>query len=77
MIRLVGSNPTLIAKFKIMFIGYYIICLIYCFARSAKKWEEQDLGANSMEFMMIMTIGWILAPIDFSIISYKHYHTKK
>jgi hypothetical protein len=59
-----------------MFIAYYIICLVYCFVRSLKKWQYQDLGANSMEFMMIVTIGWVLAPIDFGIIWYKHYHSK-
>jgi len=56
---------------------YYIISTLYCFARSLKKWQEQDLGANSMELMMILVIGWILAPIDFGIIWYKHYHGRK
>ena len=60
-----------------MFLTYYIICMTYCFALSLKKWKEQDLGANSMELIMVLAIGWILAPIDFGIIWYKHYHQSK
>jgi len=30
-----------------------------------------------MELLMVLCIGWILGPIDFAIISYKHLHAKK
>ena len=60
-----------------MFLSYYFICMLYCIARSYKKWNEQDLGANSMELVMILAIGWILAPIDFALIQYRYYHNRK
>lgn len=56
---------------------YYLVSTFYCIARSYKKWAEQDLGANSMELIMILVIGWILAPIDFALIQYRYYHNKK
>lgn len=55
---------------------YYIICVAYCFARSYKTWIAQDLGANSMELMMVIAIGWVLAPIDFGIIWFKRYYQR-
>ena len=56
---------------------YYFACMFYCIARSYKKWLLQDLGANTMELIMILTIGWILAPIDFGIVWLKHFHAKR
>ena len=60
-----------------MIYWYYFVCAFYCIARSYKKWLTQDMGANTMELIMVLTIGWILAPIDFGIVWFKHFHTKK
>jgi len=57
---------------------YYFACTFYCIARLYKKWNEQDdMGGNAMELLMVLCIGWILGPIDFAIVSYKHLHIKK
>lgn len=56
---------------------YYIACVIYATARSLKKWKNDDMGASSLDMLMILTIGWILSPIDFGIVWYKHYHSNK
>jgi len=57
---------------------YYFACTLYCIVRLYKKWDEgYDMGGNAMELLMVLCIGWILGPIDFAIVSYKHLHTKK
>ena len=60
-----------------LYLMYYFACVFYAITRSYKKWLQQDLGANTMELIMILTIGFILAPIDFGIVWYKHFHGKK
>ena len=57
---------------------YYFICTIYCIVRLYKKWDEQDdMGGNAMELLMVLCIGWVLGPIDFAIIAYKRLHIGK
>jgi hypothetical protein len=57
---------------------YYFACVVYCIVRLYKKWSEQnDIGLNSMELLMVLCIGWVLGPVDFAIISYKHLHRQK
>jgi len=57
---------------------YYFVCTFYCIVRLYKKWNEQfDIGGNAMELLMVLCIGWILGPVDFAIISYKRFHTKR
>jgi len=57
---------------------YYFACVFYCIARLYKKWAEQDeTGSNAMELLMVLCIGWVLGPVDFAIVSYKHLHQQK
>ena len=55
-----------------MFIGYYIICVIYCFYQLFSKYSQRYDGsvtANSPELdtIMVMVMAWVLAPIDISL----------
>ena len=55
-----------------MFIGYYIICVVYCFYQLFSKYSQRYDGsvtANSPELdtIMVMVMAWVLAPIDISL----------
>ena len=55
-----------------MFIGYYIICVIYCFYQLFKNYSKRYDGsvtAQSAELdtIMVIVMAWVLAPIDVSL----------
>jgi len=64
-----GSIPALITKLLIMFIGYYIICVIYCFYQLNKRYRKSGVNYNSPELdaIMVVVMAWVLAPIDVSL----------
>jgi hypothetical protein len=64
-----GSSPVLTTKLLIMFIGYYIICVIYCFYQLNKRYRKSGVNYNSPELdaIMVVVMAWVLAPIDVSL----------
>jgi hypothetical protein len=55
-----------------MFIGYYVICVVYCFYQLFSKYKQRYDGSvtsNSaeMDTIMVMIMAWVLAPIDISL----------
>jgi hypothetical protein len=55
-----------------MFIGYYVICIVYCFYQLFSKYKQRYDGSvtsNSaeMDTIMVMIMAWVLAPIDISL----------
>jgi uncharacterized membrane protein (DUF485 family) len=65
-----GSSPALITKLLIMFIGYYIICVIYCFYQLNKKYKTRGVGygiSPEMDAIMVLVMAWVLAPVDVSL----------
>jgi hypothetical protein len=58
-----------------MFIGYYIICVIYCFYQLNKRYRKSGVNYNSPELdaIMVVVMAWILAPVDVSLTWIKWY----
>ena len=58
-----------------MFIGYYIICIIYCFYQLNKRYKKSGVEYNSPELdaIMVVVMAWVLAPIDVSLTWIKLY----
>ena len=53
-----------------MLLGYYIICIIYCFYQLNKKYKTRgvDYGISpEMDAIMVLIMAWVLAPVDVSI----------
>jgi hypothetical protein len=53
-----------------MLVGYYIICVIYCFYQLSKKYKTRgiDMGTSpEMDSIMVLIMAWVLAPVDVSI----------
>jgi hypothetical protein len=55
-----------------MIIGYYVICVVYCFYQLFSKYKQRydgSLTSNSAELdtIMVMVMAWVLAPIDISL----------
>ena len=53
-----------------MLLGYYIICIIYCFYQLNKKYKTRgiDFGTSpEMDAIMVLVMAWVLAPVDVSI----------
>jgi len=55
-----------------MLVGYYVICVVYCFYQLFSKYKQRYDGsvtANSPELdtIMVMIMAWVLAPIDISL----------
>ena len=53
-----------------MLLGYYIICIIYCFYQLNKKYKTRgiDIGTSpEMDSIMVLIMAWVLAPVDVSI----------
>lgn len=55
-----------------MFIGYYVICVFYCFYQLFSKYKQRYDGSvtsNSAELdtIMVIVMAWVLAPIDISL----------
>jgi len=52
-----------------MFLGYYTICVIYCFYQLFTKYQERYnegmVGLSpGLDSIMVLMIAWVLAPID-------------
>jgi len=55
-----------------MFIGYYIICVIYCFYQLFKNLNKRYDGSVTsqspeLDTIMVIVMAWILAPIDVAL----------
>jgi hypothetical protein len=51
-------------------VGYYVICLIYCFYQLNVKYKTRgiDYGTSpEMDAVMVLVMAWVLAPVDVSI----------
>lgn len=52
------------------FIGYYVICIVYCFYQLNKAYNLRglDYGVSpELDGIMVLIMAWILAPVDVSI----------
>ena len=52
-----------------MLLGYYIICIIYCFYQLNKKYKQRgvDYTSPEMDAIMVLIMAWVLAPVDVSL----------
>ena len=55
-----------------MLLGYYLICVVYCFYQLFSKYKQRYDGSvtsNSPELdtIMVIVMAWVLAPIDISL----------
>jgi hypothetical protein len=53
-----------------MLVGYYVICVIYCFYQLGKKYKTRgiEMGTSpEMDSIMVLIMAWVLAPVDVSI----------
>ena len=55
-----------------MLIGYYIICVIYCFYQLFKNLNKRYDGSVTsqspeLDTIMVIVMAWILAPIDVAL----------
>ena len=53
-----------------LIIGYYVICVIYCFYQLNKKYKTRgvDYGTSpELDSIMVLVMAWVLAPVDASI----------
>ena len=53
-----------------MLVSYYVFCVIYCFYQLNKKYKVRGIGygvSPEMDAIMVLIMGWILAPVDVSI----------
>jgi hypothetical protein len=52
-----------------MLLGYYIICIIYCFYQLNKRYKKSGIEYNSPELdaIMVLVMAWVLAPVDVSV----------
>jgi hypothetical protein len=56
-------------KLYYMLLGYYIICIIYCFYQLNKKYKQRgiDYASPEMDAIMVLIMAWVLAPVDVSL----------
>lgn len=53
-----------------MLLGYYLICIIYCFYQVNRKYSKRgvEIGTSpELDSLMILVMAWVLAPIDVSL----------
>jgi len=52
-----------------MLIGYYIICIIYCFYQLNKRYKKlgTEYGSPELDAIMVVVMAWVLAPVDVSL----------
>jgi hypothetical protein len=55
-----------------MLVGYYVICVIYCFYQLFKnlnkRYDNSPLGGSpELDTIMVLVMAWILAPVDVSL----------
>jgi hypothetical protein len=58
-----------------MLIGYYIICIIYCFYQLNKRYKKSGIeyGSPELDAIMVVVMAWVLAPVDVSLTWIKWY----
>jgi len=58
-----------------MLLGYYFICIIYCFYQLNKRYRKTGIEYNSPELdaIMVVVMAWVLAPVDVSLTWIKWY----
>lgn len=52
------------------FVGYYVICVVYCFYQLNRKYSNRgvDYGTSpELDSIMVLVMAGILAPVDVSI----------
>jgi hypothetical protein len=55
-----------------IFIGYYLVCVVYCFYQLFKNLNQRytdDPSGSSPELdtIMVIMMAWVLAPVDVSL----------
>jgi len=55
-----------------MIIGYYVICVIYCFYQLfknlSKRYSNDPTGGSpELDVIMVIVMAWVLAPVDISL----------
>ena len=55
-----------------MLVGYYVICVVYCFYQLFSKYSQRYDGSVTaqspeLDTIMVMVMAWVLAPIDISL----------
>lgn len=55
-----------------MLVGYYVICVIYCFYQLFKNLNHRYSndptgGSPELDSIMVLVMAWVLAPIDVSL----------
>ena len=55
-----------------MLVGYYVICVIYCFYQLFKNLNKRYSndptgGSPELDTIMVVMMAWVLAPIDVSL----------
>ena len=52
-----------------MLLGYYFVCIIYCFYQLNNRYRKSGTEYNSPELdaIMVLVMAWVLAPIDVSL----------
>ena len=55
-----------------MLLGYYLICVFYCFYQLFKNLNKRYDGSITaqspeMDTIMVIVMAWVLAPIDVSL----------
>ena len=55
-----------------MLVGYYVICVVYCFYQLFKnlnkRYDNTPVGGSpELDSIMVLVMAWILAPIDISL----------
>ena len=55
-----------------MLVGYYVICVIYCFYQLFKNLNKRyDVsptgGSPELDAIMVVVMAWVLAPVDVSL----------
>jgi len=50
-------------------VGYYIVCVIYCFYQLNVKYKQRGIeyGSPELDAIMVLIMASILAPIDVSL----------
>ena len=58
-----------------MLIGYYIVCIIYCFYQLNKRYKKlgTEYGSPELDAIMVVVMAWVLAPVDVSLTWIKYY----
>jgi hypothetical protein len=55
-----------------IFIGYYLLCVVYCFYQLFKNLnnrysDDPTGGSPELDAIMVMIMAWVLAPVDVSL----------